>query len=143
MSLILTLLSLLVAAIFVPPYLFRVYRPYFAELMSNWRGADDDDPGADTSSDEPVLPQQHQVAPALVLDFAGVLDYLKRHNLTDEQAVDLLALARRESGDLLSANKIRDIVGGNEALVKARVASHRPKQHAPPARRLERPAGGW
>lgn len=100
--------------------------------------------GASTGASEAVLGQQHHLAPAPVLDFAAVLDYLKRHNLSDDEAIDLLTLVHRESGDLFSANKICDIVGGNDGRIKARVASHRPKPPAPksPAR-IERPAKGW
>lgn len=100
--------------------------------------------GSSTGSDQAVLPQQHQPEPAPPLDFDDMIDYLTQHNLTDEQTIDLLTLMRRNDGDLLSANKIRDIVGGNEAAVKARVAAWRPK--AEPQRsqgRVARPDGGW
>lgn len=133
---------------YVPRYLWRVYGGANAvkrlwSVVPSVRGSDYDNAGADTSSARAVPPQQHQSASELVLDFDSVLDYLRRHKLTDEQAIDLLTLATREEGDLLSANKIRDIVGGNEAAVKARVASHRPKAPARPSSRLERPANGW
>lgn len=107
-------------------------------------GAEGAPTGSSTSSAQAVLPQQHQVEPALVLGFEGLIDYLKGHNLTDEQVIDLLALMRRDAGDLLSANKIRDIVGGNEAAVKARVAAWRPKPEPPRSQgRVARPDGGW
>lgn len=100
--------------------------------------------GSGTGSARAVLPQQHQAEPALVPCFETAIDYLKRHNLTDEQAIDLLTLMRRDAGDLLSANKIRDIVGGNESAVKARVAAWR---NAPKPQRTQgrvpRPHGGW
>lgn len=100
--------------------------------------------GSGTGSDGPVPRQQHQAAPELVLDFQAVLDYLKRHNLTDEQVIDVYAVTHREQDYPLSANKIRDVVGGNEKDVKARVAGHRPKPVQPrPQARLLRPEGGW
>lgn len=137
-----------VALWYVPRYLWRVYGgrervSYLLDVMSDWRSSRFDDAGSDTGSDWVVPGQQHQSASELVPDFEAVLEYLRRHKLTDEQAIDLLTLAARESGDLLSANKIRDIVGGNEAEVKRRVASHRPKQAPPASHRLERPANGW
>lgn len=150
-----TIGCLLIAVVAVPRMLIKVYAPglyawvvnrYFVRDYVGYAyddSSDDDDDGSNTSSSIVVPAQQHQMAPAPVLNFEGVLDFLKRHNLTDEQAIDLLTVARRESGDLLSANKIRDIVGGNEAQVKARVAQHRPRHKPAPARRLERPAGGW
>lgn len=147
------ILSILIALWFVPPYLWRVYHmpPIGAWIVSGFwfivsclSSSSDSHASSDTSSARLVPPQQHQSASELVPDFEMVASYLKRHNLTDEQAIDLLTLAKRETGDLLSANKIRDIVGGNEAQVKARVASHRPKpiQPRPPAR-IVRPENGW
>jgi hypothetical protein len=108
-------------------------------------GFAEDDPGADTDADWAVLPRQHQAASELVPDFSTIKAYLIDHTLTDDEAIELLALARRSSGDdLLSANKIRDIVGGNEGKVKARVAAHRkPRPRPKGAPRLERPAKGW
>ncbi len=149
MSDLITWACILIALYYVPRYLWRVYGgpPIGAWIVSGLRtlfdGSHSIRAGSDTSSERAVPAQQHQSAPELVLDFEGVLDYLRRHNLTDEQVIDLLTLIRRESGDLLSANKIRDIVGGNEAQVKARVAGHRPKPIQPQARRLERPVNGW
>ena len=138
-----------VALYYVPRYLWRVYEGrqrvnYYLDRLSEYRGSRFEGAGSDTGSAWVVPAQQHQAAPELVPDFEDVLDYLRRHNLTDEQAIDVLTLAKREDGDLLSANKIRDIVGGNEADVKRRVASHRPKPAQPrPSARLERPANGW
>lgn len=57
--------------------------------------------------------------------FDDVCDFLLDHNLTDEEGVDLLALAKRKSGYFLSANNIRDRVGGSDAEVKARVRKWR------------------
>jgi hypothetical protein len=116
-------------------------------LMSRTAGSTADRPGSGTGSLDPVPGQQHQVAPALVPDFHYVIDYLSRHKLdTPEQVVDVLSVLQSGEGHVFSANKIRDLVGGNEAAVKARVASHRPK-HEPPkqpaSRRLERPVEGW
>lgn len=140
---------IIIAVIYVPRYLWKVYGgservSHYLDRLSEYRGSRLDDAGSDTGSAWVVPAQQHQAASELVPDFEDVLDYLRRHNLTDEQAIDLLTLAKRETGDLLSANKIRDIVGGNEADVKRRVASHRPKPATPkPSARLERPANGW
>lgn len=108
-------------------------------------GSEGDQGGSSTGADPAVLPQQHQVASELVPDLASVKIYLKQHNVSDQDAIDILALLRRSNGDnLISANKIRDIVGGNEAAVKAQVAMLRPK---PPAKltqgRQERPVNGW
>ena len=75
--------------------------------------------------------------------FANIQDFLSSHNLTDEQAITILALMRRPNGDVfLSANKIRDTVGGADKDVKDHVAALRPK---PPQPRLplKRPANGW
>lgn len=102
-------------------------------------------PGSGTGSYDLVLPHQNQANQEPVRDFATALDYLARHNVTPDQAIDLLAVLRWEDDSfVLSANKIRDLVGGADAVVKARVAAHRPKLPAPkqPAR-LERPANGW
>lgn len=108
-------------------------------------GAEDDQGGASTDAAPAVPPQQHQAKPELVPDLASVKIYLKQHNASDPDLVDILALLRRSNGDnLISANKIRDIVGGNEAEVKARVAALRPKPPQPKAQgRIERPANGW
>ncbi len=93
---------------------------------------------------QPNQPQQNQVEPASVPSFEVVIDFLAGHNLTDEQAIDILALMSRDAGDLLSANKIRDIVGGNEAAVKTRVAAWRPAPEPQRSQgRVPRPDGGW
>lgn len=103
-----------------------------------------DTPGSETGLRLVVLPQQNQENQEPVLDVQGAIAYLARHNLTPDEAIDLLAILRWEDGDyLLSANKIRDVVGGADAVVKAQVASHRPKLPAKPSARLERPANGW
>lgn len=117
---------------------------YFFEITSRG-GAEDEYDGAGTEAAIVVPAQQHQAALELVPDFETIKSYLTDHTLTDEQAIELLALARRSTGDdLLSANKIRDIVGGNEGKVKAHVAAHRkPRPKPKAAQRLERPAGGW
>lgn len=100
--------------------------------------------GSGTGSARAVPPQQHQSEPLRAVNFETVSVFLKEHNLTDEEAIDLLTLAHRESGDLLSANKIRDIVGGNEAAVKARVATWRtPPKPQRTQGRVPRPHGGW
>jgi hypothetical protein len=107
-------------------------------------GSAGDQTGASTGSVQTVPPQQRQLEPALVPSFEAVIEYLKQHNLTDEQAIDMLALMRRDAGDLLSANKIRDVVGGNEAAVKARVAAWRSTPQPQRTQgRVPRPHGGW
>lgn len=108
-------------------------------------GSEGDQGGSSTGAGRLVLPQQHQVASGLVPDLASVKIYLKQHNVSDQDAIDILALLRRSNGDnLISANKIRDIVGGNEAAVKAQVATLRPKPPAPRTQgHQERPVGGW
>lgn len=115
------------------------------DVMSPEAGSTPRRPGSSTGSADPVSGQQNQQAPELVLDFDTIIDYLARHKLdTPERVVDVLAVLQFGEGHVLSANKIRDIAGGNEAAVKARVASRRPKADAPkPAKRLERPVEGW
>lgn len=100
---------------------------------------------ASTGADDLVPRQQHQSALELVPSFEALKTYLTNHTLTDDEAIEMLALARRSSGDdLLSANKIRDIVGGNEGKVKAHVAAFRkPRPKAPHATRIDRPVSGW
>lgn len=101
--------------------------------------------GASAGAALQMPPQQHQAKPELVLDPPTIKAYLKRHNMSDEDLVDILALLRRSNGEnLISANKIRDITGGNEATVKARVAALRPKPPAPkPTPSIRRPQNGW
>lgn len=106
--------------------------------------AGDDYGGSGTGSANPVLAQQHQAEPELVPNFTRALAYISQHNFTSDEAADVLASIKVGDDYLLSANKIRDIVGGNEAAVKARVAARRPKVALPkPSARLERPANGW
>ena len=115
-------------------------------IMSRGAGSRFDRAGADTGSAPLVPRQQNQAAPELVPDFGGVITFLSRHNnAAPDDLIDVLSVLQRPDGEyLLSANKIREIVGGNEAAVKARVAGHRPKAAAAkPAARLERPASGW
>ncbi len=61
-----------------------------------------------------------------------------------DTVIDILSVLKKDGDYLLSANKIRDLVGGADAVVKSRVASHRPK---PPAKKIEahldRPVKGW
>lgn len=120
-------------------------RLYGYDPISSSDGADTSRAGASTGAGLVVPPQQHQVAPELVPTFDLLKAYLTDHTLTDDEAIELLALARRSSGDdLVSANKIRDIVGGNEGKVKAHVAAFRkPRLKPRSADRLDRPANGW
>lgn len=125
-----------------PPVLSFV--DYFF-IVTSTSGAEDD--GADASTNAGVLVpgQQHQAASELVSSFEAIKSYLTDHTLTDDEAIVILALIRRQDGnDLLSANKIREIVGGNEGRVKAHVAAHRkPRPRPKVAARIERPANGW
>jgi hypothetical protein len=117
-----------------------------ADDMSSEAGSEPTLPGSRTGFDDPVLPQQNQVKPELVFEFSHLLDFLSRHNLSEGEAIALLARMRRSNGIdyYLSANRIRDVVGGADAAVKAEVAKHRPKPAVPkPPARLERPANGW
>jgi hypothetical protein len=125
--------------------LWAIARRYVVVKIMSDDGAEGDLDGASTDAGTVVPAQQHQSALELVPNFEVVKAYLTDHTLTDEQAIELLALARRSSGDdLLSANKIRDIVGGNEGKVKAHVAAHRkPRPKPKAAQRLERPIRGW
>lgn len=77
--------------------------------------------------------------------FANIQAFLSSHNLTDEQAITILALMRRSNGETyLSANKIRDTVGGADKDVKDHVAALRPKPPQPKGGLpLKRPANGW
>lgn len=166
---VITIICLLIALWYVPRYLLRVYAPglymriklsiesavrdlqerdyqrYLEKQVRKNSGAAHPPYGAGTGSAIVVPPQQHQAASEPVLNFEVVKRYLTEHNLSDEQAIELLALIRRIDGnDLLSANKIRDIVGGNEGKVKAKVAAHRrPRPRPKVAARIERPANGW
>ena len=115
-------------------------------IMSRGLGSESKHAGSGTGATDPVSAQQNQVTPEPVSSFDGVIDYLKRHKLaTPEQLIDVLSVLQFEDDSYpISANKIRDLAGGNEAAVKARVASHRPKAAAPkPSPRMERPVNGW
>lgn len=108
-------------------------------------GSEEARSGAGTGATSSVPPQQHQAAPELVPDLTSIKTYFKQYNVNDPDLVDILALLRRSNDDnLISANKIRDIVGGNEAEVKARVAALRPKPPSPkPTPSIRRPQNGW
>jgi hypothetical protein len=105
---------------------------------SDWNGA---------GSNGTVLPHQNQENQNRNANFETIKNYFTQHNLSDEQCIIILALMRRMSGDdLLSANKIRDVVGGADAVVKAQVSALRPKKipAKPPALRgIQRPKEGW
>lgn len=90
-------------------------------------------------------PQQDQAGlDRSAISFDMIADYLARHNLTDEQLIILYARAHRAPDDYpLSANKIRDAVGGGRDDVLAAIAAQRPKPKQQPPRRLERPVNGW
>lgn len=117
----------------------------FDDFMSSDDGFEDELDGFETSSSVVVLAQQNQENQNQNANFESVYAFLTQHNLTDEQAIIMLSVMRRLSGDdLLSANKIRDIVGGSDAVVKFEVAKHRKPRHKPqPLKRLDRPVNGW
>lgn len=94
--------------------------------------------------EEPVLPHSFQAKPEPVRTIEECLAFLDEHKLSDDEFIDMLATLQRHDDYRISANKIRDIAGGADAVVKARVAARRPKP-APtkPAPRLERPVNGW
>jgi hypothetical protein len=114
-------------------------------VTSSDDGSEESEGGSRTGFADPVLGQQNHTEPEPVLKIEQVIAFLTEHNLTDEQATIMFAVMRREDGEhFLSANKIRDVVGGADAVVKAQVAAYRPRQSRPkPAARLERPANGW
>jgi|ERR1051325_2293233 hypothetical protein len=101
--------------------------------------------GSETGSPVLVPGQQNQVEPKMVLNFEIVLSFLNGHKFSDEELIKVLSVLQRQSGDyLLSANKIRDSVGGADAAVKAQVSALRPKKEQPrPASSIRRPADGW
>jgi len=117
-----------------------VFRYFFPRT-----GAEPSGDGSGIGAVSPVPPRQHQAASELVPDFDAVLRFLEEHNLTDEQLIAVYAIPHRTPDDYpLSANRIRDAVGGNEAAVKAQVAARRPKPRAPKLRaHLDRPVSGW
>ncbi len=144
---VVTLISILVALWFVPRFLWRQYRREHMPEEVNpvvRSGVIRGYTGSGTGATLPVSWQQHQAASELVPDFEAVKTFLSKHKLTPQEKIDLLAIAQDEDGYWISANKIRDLVGGNEAAVKSRVASHRPKPPAPKAAaHLDRPVKGW
>lgn len=93
----------------------------------------------------PVLGQQNQERANRFAAIEDIINLTYTSPVTDQQALTILALMRRENGEyFLSANKIRDIVGGADATVKAEVAALRPSKPAPPVvRSIARPPGGW
>lgn len=132
------------ASIFLLILTWRQWWPIVYKILSGAYGALPAHAGAGASSGDAVPVQQHQEEPELVPNFARALTYISQHNFTSDEAADILANMKIDGEYLLSANKIRDIVGGNEAAVKARVASHRPKPAQPRVQgRMERPANGW
>jgi hypothetical protein len=148
------ILLLILVVLFSPALLLLARRalPFVRAFMAGdvirlsvWPGSEGDRDGADTGATLAVPQPQHQAKPELVPDLTAIKTYLKQHNVSDQDAIDILALLRRPTGDnLISANKIRDIVGGNEAAVKAQVAALRPKPPAPRTQgHADRPANGW
>lgn len=100
------------------------------------------DPRFRAGFDVPVLARPFQAEPEPVRQKSWSEIGATLQN--DEALIDLLSTIKVDGEYRFSANKIRDIVGGADAAVKARVASHRPKpaQPRPPAR-IVRPENGW
>lgn len=101
--------------------------------------------GSGAGSEGAVLSQQNRPGSEKAQNFDEVLSYLLAHKLSDEELAKLLAVTQRLNGDyLLSANKIRDVVGGSDAAIKAHVSPLRPKkEQPPPSPSIRRPADGW
>ena len=114
-----------------PHYITRLALPglVLSEIgsPSAWPGSGSEDAILGSS-----MPQNEEIE---LVSTATLL--LSRHNLSSHQACDLLAVLRNEDGDyLLSAGKIRDIVGGNNAKVLGWVREIRPEtQPAPQGQR--------
>lgn len=143
-------LIVLVALGFVMMLLFKV-AVWWGErhpMSSEERGSQSDRASFSSGSRQfaPLVPaQQNQENQNQNATIEDVVNLTYTGPITDQQAITILALMRRENGDyFLSANKIRDIVGGADATVKADVAALRPKEQAPPPpRSIARPPGGW
>jgi hypothetical protein len=170
---VITYICLAIALWYVPRYLVRVYVPGFGPWLRAWwqrgldvqraryeqravayglrdmssqSGSEAVPAGSGTGSAAVVLPQQNQENRELVRNLTDVIAFLDRQNLTSDEAAAILSVLRRSDDDyFLSANKIRDVVGGADAAVKAQVAAYRPRKSATPSRgkRLERPMSGW
>jgi hypothetical protein len=143
-------LIVLVAVGFVMMVLFKLAVWWGARypMSSDGDGSRPDRAGSDDGSSRlsmPVLWQQNQEKPNQNATIEDVIELTYSGPITREQALTILALMQRENGEyFLSANKIRDIVGGADATVKAEVAALRPsKPTPPPARSIARPPGGW
>jgi len=100
---------------------------------------------AEPAEPRPVLIETNQEDGEPVFEFEDVFEWIRAHKLTPEEAIDLLAVMRRENGDhFLSANKILENVGGTASEVKTQIAALRPKPLAPRVSgRIDRPASGW
>lgn len=163
-----TYICLAIALWYVPRYLLRVYAPgLYARIKLSIESAVRDLQARDyarylekqamrQSVSEPtanqrfrsgsgvvVLEQQNQEFQNQNVNFETIKTFLTEHNLSDEQVVILLALIRRSNGDdLLSANKIRDIAGGADGVVKPLVAAHR-RPRPKVSSHIKRSANGW
>jgi len=95
--------------------------------------------------EDAVPGQQNQVNQTEPDEQEPAIQFSSLQNLDDENLTALLAVLRLPSGEYrFSANKIRDIVGGSDKVVKAWVAAHRPKEPQPKApRSIKRPPQGW
>lgn len=117
-----------------------------ADVMSSTENGSEPVPLIDRSgSGRPERSLENQESRVPVRSLDDVIDLLSEHNFAgDERLIDVLAVLQRDGEPVISANKIRDHVGGTDAAVKARVAKRRPKSATPkPSPRLDRPANGW
>lgn len=144
----------IVAVLVVPAAIIRAWFPVIRErvggmLMSRSAGGSPLDrassPAETRRFTTPVPAQQNQENQNQNATIEDIISLTYTGPVTDQQALTILALMRRENGEyFVSANKIRDIVGGADATVKAEVAALRPhKPTKPPARSVTRPPGGW
>jgi hypothetical protein len=117
-----------------------------ADTMSSWGAKTGSGPvplAPRSSSGDSETPHQNQGEPSAEQHFQYVISVLTEQPLTDAQAIAILAVMHRENDEhFASANKIRDLVGGADAVVKSQVAARRSRKPAIP-RRLTRPTNGW
>ncbi len=119
---------------------------WWNKVVSRRAGSETSSPPARTGFRAPVLRQPVRVIPQEPIRTEPPNEPLTTLPIMDDAAlIKFLAELRTPEGDYrFSANRIRDIVGGADAVVKSQVARYRPKPPAPkPAAHLERPANGW
>lgn len=142
---LITWICIAIALWYVPRYLWRVYRGKNMSTPSpvryDYRPASAPEPAA------PKPPAQNQFVTSANWHASHTeprIDLAAIEEADRDTVIDILAVLKKDGDYLLSANKIRDLMGGADAVVKSRVATHRPK---PPAKKIEahldRPANGW